>query len=141
MVASLFQSPVLLLFFPISLFSSSPTYCCNFSSSKFQGGSLNEHLPQHQCQCQLAINLQGYSCMGCLAPLRSLCLTFMTYSDSTSLVPQIPRSCFSPNFPVGNVSRWGDSNSCPSFSFVFLCKSKKKSFYFISCCFITFIFA
>lgn len=65
----------------------------------------------------------------------------MTYSDSTSLVPQIPCSFFSPNFPVGNVSWWEDLHACPSFSFLFLCKVKKKSFYFISRCFITFVFA
>jgi len=68
----------------------------------------------------------GYSCMGCLAPLRRLRLTFMTYSDSTSLVPQIPHFVFSPNFPVGNLSWWGDTPLCPSFSFTFPFKSKQK---------------
>lgn len=66
--------------------------------------------------------------MSCLALLRRLCLTFMTYSDSTSLVPQIPCSCFSPNFPVGNISWCEDSHPCPSFSCMFLCKSRQRAF-------------
>lgn len=36
--------------------------------------------------------MRGYSCMGCLAPLRRLCLTFTTYSASTSSAPQIPNA-------------------------------------------------
>lgn len=56
-----------------------------------------------------------------------------------SLVPQIPPSCFSPNFPVGNVSWWGDSHPCPSLCFVFLCKSKQSGFilfHYILFCFV-----
>lgn len=127
-------------FFPILFLPSSPTYCHKFSSSKFQGGSLNEHLPQHQCQVELATNQRGYSCMGCLAPPWRLHLTCVTHSDSTawclkSLHPASLQIFQLVTYPGGETHTLALHYASCSFA----SQNKVVLFYFTIFCFVLFL--